>query len=88
MTFENLRHELDELTKIQNPAERLLGIIRFMALCSGLQATGLVNLARDNAGPEAEQFVSEMNDLANACLPLAARALDEVVRGVGYGLTS
>ena len=88
MTFENLRHELDELTKIENPTERLLGILRFMSLCSGLQGAGLLNLARENAGPEAEQLVAEMNDLANACLPLAARALEQVVRGVGYGRTS
>lgn len=88
MTFENLRHELDDLVKIENPAERLLGILRFMALCSGLQGAGLLNLTRSGATPEAEQLVTEMNDLANACLPLAARALDEVVRGVGYGRTT
>ena len=87
MTFENLRHELDELTKIQNPAERLLGILRFMSLCSGLQAAGLLTVARDGGG-DAERLVSEMNDLANACMPIAARALDEVVRRVGYGTTA
>lgn len=88
MSFENLHHELDGLSKIENPAERLLGILRFMALCSGLQGAGLLNLARAGSTPEAEQLVNEMNELANACLPLAARALDEVVRGVGYGRTS
>ena len=87
MTFENLRKELDDLIAIQNPAERLLGILRFMSLCSGLQAAAMVNLARGE-GADAEQLVAEMNDLANACLPLAVRALDEVVRRVGYGSTS
>jgi hypothetical protein len=87
MTFENLRQELDELTKIENPTERLLGILRFMALCSGLQAAGIVNVARGAEGSDAERLVTEMNELANACLPLAARALDEVVRAVGYGRT-
>ncbi len=88
MTFENLRHELDELTKIDSPTERLFGILRFMSLCSGLQAAGMMNVARDGAGSEAEQLVVQMNDLANACLPLAARALDELVRGAGYGRTA
>lgn len=87
MTFENLRHELDELTKIQNPAERLLGILRFMSLCSGLQAAGLLTVAREGGG-DAERLVTEMNDLANACMPIAAKALDEVVRRVGYGTTA
>lgn len=87
MTFENLRSELDDLAAIPNPAERLLGILRFMSLCSGLQAAGMVNLARD-AAADAEQLVAEMNDLANACLPLAVRALDEVVRRVGYSSTT
>jgi hypothetical protein len=87
MTFENLRHELDELTKIQNPAERLLGILRFMSLCSGLQAAGMLTVARES-GAEAEQLVTEMNELANACLPLAVLALNEVVNRVGYGTTA
>lgn len=88
MAFENLRSELDDLTKIENPSERLLGLLRFMSLCSGLQGAGLLNLAREGAGPEAEQFVAEMNDLANACLPLAVQALDQVVGRVGFGRTS
>ncbi|HEY5950998.1 MAG TPA: hypothetical protein VIV40_36150 [Kofleriaceae bacterium] len=85
MTFDNLRSELDELTRIENPAERLLGILRFMALCSGLQAAGLVNVARDGGDGEAQELATEMNELANACLPIAARALEELVGGVRAG---
>ena len=79
MTFNNLRSELDELTKIENPAERLLGILRFMSLCSGLQGAALLNVARDGNDREAAQLATEMNEIANACLPVAVRALEEVV---------
>jgi len=78
MALDNLRQELDELTAIENPAERLIGIIRFMSLCSGLQAVSMMNVARD--GAEVEQLMNEMSELADACLPLAVKALDEVVR--------
>jgi hypothetical protein len=80
MTLDNLRQELDELTKIPNPAERLIGVIRFMSLCSGLQAAGILSVA-SQGGSDAEQLVTEMNDIANACVPIAVHALDEVVRG-------
>jgi hypothetical protein len=82
MSFDELRQELDDLTAIANPAERLMAILRFMSLCSGLQAAGMLDAAKTtDADAEADELIAEMNDLANACLPLAASALDEVVRG-------
>jgi hypothetical protein len=38
----------------------------------------MMNVARD--GAEVEQLMNEMSELADACLPLAVKALDEVVR--------
>ena len=78
MAHEHLRQELDAITAIADPAERLLGIIRFMSVCSGLQGAAMLNVARD-AGGESEALMAEMDELANACMPVAAAALSEVV---------
>jgi hypothetical protein len=78
MAFENLRQELDDITAIADPGERLMGVLRFMALCSGLQGAAMINVAHD-AGGDSEALVGEMDALANACMPLAAAALAEVV---------
>ena len=78
MPFDNLRQELDDITSIADPAERLLGVLRFMSLCSGLQGAAMINAARDEGG-ESEALIAEMDALANACMPLAAAALSEVV---------
>lgn len=78
MALEHLRQELDAITAIADPAERLLGVIRFMSLCSGIQGAAMINAARD-AGGDSEALVAEMDELANACMPLAAAALTEVI---------
>jgi hypothetical protein len=76
MALENFRKELDDIATIADPAERLMGVIRFMSLCSGIQGAAMI--ARETRG-EAEALIAEMDAVANACMPVAAAALAEVV---------
>jgi hypothetical protein len=78
MALEHLRQELDAITTIADPAERLIGVIRFMSVCSGLQGAAMLEVARGASG-DSESVMAEMDELANACMPLAAAALAEVV---------